>query len=310
MRRFPTIDLLWSDLLHQLTSSSSARRTDSRVGSTDEIIGYSAVLTDPKANFLQNPRRDLSPSYAAGEMLWYLAGSDSGDFIKHYAPSYERFLEEDGTANGAYGKRLEYGSQIDNLLTLLNRKSNTRQAVISLWRPRDLQDSAYNEPKDVPCTLTLQFIIRDFSLHLIVNMRSNDAWLGLPYDIFCFTTMQQLIAAELGVSLGEYHHRVGSMHLYEKNRQAAIESADVASYGSRFEHEPIVHSFKHMLERALAAEEMFRLKIEGASLGNWSRTLWGQLVMMASSRNNDWDRETLRMLPEDMINKIIGRQKA
>ena len=48
-------------------------------------------------------------------------------------------------------------------------------------------------------------------------MRSNDAWLGLPYDVFCNTQLLKLIADILGVIPGSYTHNVGSMHFYERN---------------------------------------------------------------------------------------------
>jgi thymidylate synthase len=45
-------------------------------------------------------------------------------------------------------------------------------------------------------------------------MRSNDAYFGLPHDVFCFTMLQEMIACRLGVEVGEYYHYVGSMHVY------------------------------------------------------------------------------------------------
>ena len=48
-------------------------------------------------------------------------------------------------------------------------------------------------------------------------MRSNDAYVGLPNDIFAFTMIQELVARSLGVEVGPYKHLVGSLHLYEVN---------------------------------------------------------------------------------------------
>ena len=46
-------------------------------------------------------------------------------------------------------------------------------------------------------------------------MRSNDAYRGLPHDVFCFTMLQEIAARSLSVALGNYTHMVGSFHLYE-----------------------------------------------------------------------------------------------
>lgn len=45
-------------------------------------------------------------------------------------------------------------------------------------------------------------------------MRSNDAFRGMPHDIFAFTMLQELVARKLGLSLGEYGHFVASLHIY------------------------------------------------------------------------------------------------
>jgi thymidylate synthase len=48
-------------------------------------------------------------------------------------------------------------------------------------------------------------------------MRSNDAFIGMPHDIFAFTMLQEIMAGDLGVGLGTYKHCVGSLHIYEEN---------------------------------------------------------------------------------------------
>jgi thymidylate synthase len=48
-------------------------------------------------------------------------------------------------------------------------------------------------------------------------MRSNDAWLGLPYDMFQFTQLFQTVCRVLGVPAGTYTHTAWSLHLYERD---------------------------------------------------------------------------------------------
>jgi thymidylate synthase len=50
-------------------------------------------------------------------------------------------------------------------------------------------------------------------------MRSNDAYWGLPHDVFAFTMIQEIVANELGYKLGSYKHLVGSLHLYDSSRE-------------------------------------------------------------------------------------------
>jgi thymidylate synthase len=91
--------------------------------------------------------------------------------------------------------------------------------VLQLFDAADLAASH----KEIPCTCTLQFLIRNGRLHLVTYMRSNDAYIGLPHDVFAFTMLQEILARTLGVQLGPYKHLVGSLHLYDRNRDAAAQ---------------------------------------------------------------------------------------
>ena len=102
---------------------------------------------------------------------------------------------------------------------MLQRKPDSRQAVIQLFDAHDIIESH----NDVPCTCTIQFMIRKKQLHMLTYMRSNDAFVGMPHDIFCFTMLQEIMARTLSVELGQYKHVVGSLHLYNKSVSNAQE---------------------------------------------------------------------------------------
>ena len=64
-------------------------------------------------------------------------------------------------------------------------------------------------------------MIRRERLNLFVSMRSNDAFKGLPHDVFAFTMLQEIVARDLGVGVGRYKQAVASLHLYAENIDAA-----------------------------------------------------------------------------------------
>lgn len=145
--------------------------------------------------------------------------------IKAYAPQYENFAESDGTAFGSYGARFANNLLGCDMLALaenlLRKNPETRQCVLAIWRPDDIWEAMTGKRKDLPCTTTWQFVVRDGALRMIVTMRSNDVWLGMPYDIFVNTCVQRLLANTLGLRCGDYTHHVGSLHLYERHEMAA-----------------------------------------------------------------------------------------
>jgi thymidylate synthase len=179
-----------------------------------EDLGFSARITDPKDRIVFSPERKFDISYALGEFMWYLTGDNSLEMIQYYAPSYNRFSDDGKHLYGAYGPRLfsESGG-IPSVINTLNKDRDSRQAVSLIWREKDMKA----ETKDLPCTVALQFFIRDEKLNLIVTMRSNDIWLGFPYDCFCFTLIQEYVALKIGIELGFYQHNAGSIHMYKKD---------------------------------------------------------------------------------------------
>ncbi|MEW6639723.1 MAG: thymidylate synthase [Pseudomonadota bacterium] len=155
-----------------------------------------------------------------GELLWYLTKDNSLDFIKPFVPRYEEESTDGITVYGGYGPRLfqhKGQDQISNVIELLRKRSDSRRAVIQIF---DAQDLAEDRP-EIPCTTTLQFLVRKNELHLIATMRSNDAYWGFPHDVFCFTMLQEIVARSLDLEIGPYRHFVGSMHIYDEFRDDA-----------------------------------------------------------------------------------------
>lgn len=197
------------------------RPTAPTKGSAREISGVLLKLSSPRARLSRTESRGRVFS-CLGEFLWILSGSNKLDFIQYYIPRYAESSDDAETIYGAYGPRL-FGpppnDQIPRVVSLLKRKQHSRQAVAQIFDRSDTIEFH----KDVPCTCTLQFLIRENRLHMLTHMRSNDAWLGLPHDVFVFTMIQELIARSLGVELGSYKHSVGSLHLYSEHEQEAVE---------------------------------------------------------------------------------------
>lgn len=210
------------DLLHEALSyllAKGQRVTASR-GSLLEIVGPTFVLTNPLARLSRSESRSKIFS-ALGELLWYLSGSNQLEYIDWFIPNkYQDESTDHKTVRSGYGDRLFNWrgiDQVSNVIDLLRRKPTTRQAVIQIIAAEDIDSGETS----IPCTCTLQFLQRDGKLHLFVAMRSNDAYLGFPHDVFAFTMLQEIIARTLNTEMGTYIHTVGSFHLYDKNEEGA-----------------------------------------------------------------------------------------
>lgn len=211
-----TLDDIMREIFERMLKSSKVQASK---GKFHERVGVLLELQDPRARLSRTETKG-KPFSALGELFWYLSGSNKLDFIQYYIPIYHKFSDDKETVYGAYGPRffsMRKVNQIETIASILERKKTSRQAVIQLFNAEDIVDSH----KDVPCTCTLQFLLRRRRLHLIVNMRSNDVFKGLPHDVFSFTMLQEILARKLGAEVGRYKHMIGSMHLYEEDVEAA-----------------------------------------------------------------------------------------
>jgi thymidylate synthase len=218
------------DLMHRVlrTLVSTKRQFTATRGEFVEKPGVLLQLTNPRARLSQTEKRGKLFS-CIGELLWYLSGTNSADFITYYAPGYAKDCVDGKTIHGGYGPRLFRTkrenvriNQVENVISLLKKNRGSRRGVIQLFDAADIATSH----KEIPCTCTLQFMIRGDRLNMFTSMRSNDAFLGLPHDIFAFTMLQEVVARSLGVELGSYKHFAASLHLYTENQRDAEQYLD------------------------------------------------------------------------------------
>ncbi|MER5642639.1 thymidylate synthase [Kitasatospora sp. NPDC002227] len=217
------------DLFTQaVTLAKSGRQTSPRGMPTREVLDVSMRITRPRARLLlAPPARVLNPAYAVAETVWILSGSDA-PWIYDYNGRLARYADE-GVLRGAYGPRMRSWGGVDQLervVSLLKSDPDSRRAVIQLYDPS--RDAIGH--KDVPCTLAFRFHLREGRLHMSTTMRSQDVWTGMPYDLFSFTTIQELVAGWLDADLGDYHHHIDSLHIYDSNLDQADTETPAAGY--------------------------------------------------------------------------------
>jgi thymidylate synthase len=205
-----------------------------------ETLNASLILSDPRKRYLTDPRiieaRGYSYAYLAAELFWYFKNRNDSDFISCWSSFWNNIKNDDDTVNSAYGYRLRKhcGDQWRFVVDELKRDPSSRRAVLHI---KDANDNG--QAKDTPCTLSLQFFVRENRLHLITNMRSNDVIFGLGYDLPFFTILQEMMANELGVPLGRYYHNAGSLHIYKRHYEMANAVSDIRPLGTTTETKQI-----------------------------------------------------------------------
>lgn len=194
---------------------------------TKELMAYQTKV-DMGRPVLTLDERKLGYKFMPAEAAWILSGDNRVKTITPYSKAIAQFSDDGLTFGGAYGPPVV--DQLPWCVDQLIADPLSRQAVLTIWRPRP------GRSNDIPCTVALQFMLRrpsdDDAYHIYCNatMRSSDAWLGWPYDVFNFSMISGMVAAMimhrqpgLEVKMGELRLTAGSQHVYHRHWDACEE---------------------------------------------------------------------------------------
>lgn len=191
-----------------------------RGAKTKELRSYTYRLA-PYYRLADFTSRPLNYDYIRSEFRWYLIGDLRDLSITKHAKIWEQCVT-DGQLNSNYGHYLfRLPGGIQYVVQVLQQDPESRRAIATILNYRHL----YLENKDVPCTSTLNFHLREGKLHCQVHMRSQDAVFGLGNDVPFFGFVQDLVLALLNgrrnyfaeYELGDLTVHVDSLHVYERH---------------------------------------------------------------------------------------------
>lgn len=171
------------------------------------------ILTDPLNN--QNGRSRYD--YAEEFFQWLMSGETelSEELIK-LNPWAQRFVDSTGlpeSFSASYGWKIR--DQLNMVKLELTSRKESRRAYINILIPDDKFILGVKTTHEFPCTIGLHLFIRDNLLHLQVNMRSNNVYSVMPYDVYNFTRLQEHLGNILHIELGNYYHQINSAHMYK-----------------------------------------------------------------------------------------------
>jgi len=174
-----------------------------------------------------------SSKYIQQEIAWYESQNRNihGYDCIEKNPIWQSCSTEDGNINSNYGWCVfskENNNQYEHCLQHLRKNKYSRQAVIIYTRPNihiEYCDNIHAK-KDMLCTAYTNALIRNDMLNLVINMRSNDVWYGLRYDL----AWQQYVLNNLLFDLkstypelqpGLIYWHADSLHIYPHELEQA-----------------------------------------------------------------------------------------
>lgn len=205
-----TIKEAYTEVVNQLLSQKEM------IGNTKELNNCCIIIHNPTTKDLCFGKRKPSLKYLNAELNWYWSGDNSCEEIGKYASMWLKLTDDGKTSNSAYGYILfkKYGfNQLEQIIELLKKDKNSRRAVLNISDPTLNRITT----KDMQCTMSIQFLVRNNELQETVYMRSNDIYFGFPYDYVFFVSLGEYVAKKLNLKLGLYTHHATSLHMYERD---------------------------------------------------------------------------------------------
>lgn len=115
--------------------------------------------------------------------------------------------------------------QIANVLDTLKSNPNDRRMIVSAWNPSQLNEMALP-----PCHLIFQFYSFDNNLSCMVNLRSSDVILGLPFNICSYAILTHIFAKACNMKAKELIVNLGDTHIYNNLIDMAKEQLSRSSF--------------------------------------------------------------------------------
>ena len=149
----------------------------------------------------------------AGAKYWRPKAKFDGDLGRVYGVQWRHWQTTDTEyLRNADGKELVRNKEIDQLVQLIagiKADPYGRRHILSAWNPGELTAMALP-----PCHCFAQFYVSDGRLSCQMYQRSCDMFLGIPFNIACYSLLTQLIAQVCNLEVGEFVHVLGDAHIY------------------------------------------------------------------------------------------------
>jgi thymidylate synthase len=159
------------------------------------------------------------------ELLWFLKGDTNIQYLKENGVRiWDEWADEKGNLGPVYGRQwrswpVPDGSCIDQIQVVIDQiKSDpfSRRHIVSAWNVGELSQMAL-----APCHLLFQFYVAGGRLSCQLYARSQDYFLGTPFNIASYALLTHMVAQQCDLAVGDFVWTGGDVHLYSNHLDQA-----------------------------------------------------------------------------------------
>jgi len=174
------------------------------------------------------------------ELLWMISGDTNIKYLNDNGVTiWDEWADANGDLGPVYGKQWRAWNkyvwipgggegyewtegrfserqvdQLQNVIDMLKTNPDDRRMIVSAWNVGEL-----NQMELPPCHYSFQFWYNNDKkqLSMIVNQRSCDIGLGVPFNIVQYSMLLRLVCNICNMKPGELVWRGGDCHIYENH---------------------------------------------------------------------------------------------
>jgi thymidylate synthase len=161
-----------------------------------------------------------------GELLWFISGSTNvKDLQKQNIHIWDSWQDADGELGPVYGYQWRNWTGVDsqmhtntidqlqNAIDAIKNNPESRRIIVNSWNVSMLAEMALP-----PCHMMYQFYVHENGeLDLQLYVRSNDLFLGAPFNIAQYAALLHMIAKITGKTPGTLVYTIGDAHIYKNH---------------------------------------------------------------------------------------------
>lgn len=179
------------------------------------------------------------------ELLWFISGSTNISYLqKHNVKIWDSWCNKNGEVGPMYGKQWRAWvdpndrhnpiDQVTQLVDSLTYNPDSRRHLVTSWNVSDLPIEDYSPQDNIhfgrmslaTCHFSFQCYVSNGKLSMIVNQRSADILLGVPFNIASYALLTHMLAQVCDLEVGELIWRGGDCHIYSNHIDQVNEQID------------------------------------------------------------------------------------
>lgn len=141
-----------------------------------------------------------------------------GDLGPVYGKQWVDWPTYEPVDDGLYRKAEKGINQIELLVEGLKNNPGSRRHIFTGWNVAELDQMALP-----PCHKTYQFYVAGGKLSALLQQRSCDLALGVPFNIFSAALLVRMVAQQCDLEPGELVWNGGDVHLYLNHEDLVVE---------------------------------------------------------------------------------------